>query len=128
MSTATPETRPALGATPAAVFASSRTTSPPSWSRRPSCIALIPLVWLLWTVLSKGLHAITRNGWFTQSQRGITYRDPGGGAWHAILGTFLQVAALLGHLDSRSPCSSASTWSSTAAARWPARPRSWSTS
>ena len=30
--------------------------------------------------VSKGLHAITRNGWFTQSQRGITYRDPGGGA------------------------------------------------
>jgi phosphate transport system permease protein len=52
---------------------------------------LIPLVWLLWTVLSKGLHAITRNGWFTQSQRGITYRDPGGGVYHAILGTFLQV-------------------------------------
>ena len=46
---------------------------------------------MLWTVLSKGLHAITRNGWFTQSQRGITYRDPGGGAYHAILGTFLQV-------------------------------------
>ena len=42
-------------------------------------LALIPLVWMLWTVLSKGLHAITRNGWFTQSQRGITYRDPGGG-------------------------------------------------
>jgi phosphate transport system permease protein len=54
-------------------------------------IALIPLVWLLWTVVSKGLHAITRNGWFTQSQRGITYRDQGGGAYHAILGTFLQV-------------------------------------
>ena len=54
-------------------------------------VALIPLVWMLWTVLSKGLHAITRNGWFTQSQRGITYRNPGGGAYHAILGTFLQV-------------------------------------
>ena len=54
-------------------------------------VALIPLVWMLWTVLSKGLHAMTRNGWFTQSQRGITYRDPGGGAYHAILGTFLQV-------------------------------------
>jgi phosphate transport system permease protein len=53
--------------------------------------ALVPLVWMLWTVLSKGLHAITRNGWFTQSQRGITYRDPGGGVYHAILGTFLQV-------------------------------------
>jgi phosphate transport system permease protein len=55
------------------------------------CIALIPLVWLLWTVVSKGLEAITRNGWFTESQRGITYRDSGGGAWGAIVGTFEQV-------------------------------------
>jgi phosphate transport system permease protein len=54
-------------------------------------VALIPLVWLLWTVVSKGIYAMTRNGWFTQSQRGITYRDPGGGAWHAILGTLEQV-------------------------------------
>ena len=54
-------------------------------------LALIPLVWLLWTVVSKGIHAMTRNGWFTESQRGITFRDPGGGAWHAILGTLEQV-------------------------------------
>ncbi len=54
-------------------------------------VALIPLVWLLWTVLSRGLHAITRNGWFTASQRGVTYRDPGGGALHAVIGTLEQV-------------------------------------
>jgi phosphate transport system permease protein len=54
-------------------------------------IALIPLVWLLWTVLSRGLHALTRNGWFTESQRGITYRDPGGGSLHAVIGTLEQV-------------------------------------
>jgi phosphate transport system permease protein len=54
-------------------------------------VALIPLVWLLWTVLSRGLHALTRNGWFTESQRGVTYRDPGGGALHAVLGTLEQV-------------------------------------
>ena len=42
-------------------------------------LALIPLIWLLWTVVAKGLHAVTRNGWFTESQRGITYRVPGGG-------------------------------------------------
>jgi phosphate transport system permease protein len=54
-------------------------------------VALIPLVWLLWTVISKGLHALTRNGWFTHSQRDITYKDPGGGAYHAILGTLEQV-------------------------------------
>jgi phosphate transport system permease protein len=54
-------------------------------------IALIPLVWLLWTVISKGIHAMTRSGWFTDSQRGITFRDSGGGAYHAILGTLEQV-------------------------------------
>src|SRR5262249_52156810 len=43
-------------------------------------IALIPLVWLLWTVVSKGWHAITRNGWFTTPVGTRTYRDPGGGA------------------------------------------------
>jgi phosphate transport system permease protein len=54
-------------------------------------IALIPLVWLLWTVLSRGLFALTRNGWFTSSQRSITYRDAGGGALHAMVGTLEQV-------------------------------------
>jgi phosphate transport system permease protein len=44
-------------------------------------IALVPLVWLLWTVVSKGFHALTESGWFSGTQRGITYRDSGGGAW-----------------------------------------------
>ncbi len=55
-------------------------------------VALIPLVWLLWTVVSKGWHAMTRNGWFTATQRNLTYTSPGGGAWHAIVGTAEQVA------------------------------------
>jgi phosphate transport system permease protein len=54
-------------------------------------IALVPLVWLLWTVVSKGIHAVTRNGWFTHSQRNMTFTDAGGGAYHAILGTAEQV-------------------------------------
>jgi phosphate transport system permease protein len=54
-------------------------------------VALIPLVWLLWTVISKGLHALTRTGWFTHSQRNLTFTDPGGGAYHAIIGTAEQV-------------------------------------
>lgn len=54
-------------------------------------VALLPLVWLLWTVVSKGMHAITRSGWFTHSQRNLTFTDPGGGAYHAILGTAEQV-------------------------------------
>jgi phosphate transport system permease protein len=55
-------------------------------------VALVPLIWLLWTVVSRGLHAMTRNTWFTHSQRNLTYTDPGGGAYHAILGTLEQVA------------------------------------
>ncbi|HEX8094777.1 phosphate ABC transporter permease PstA [Jatrophihabitans sp.] len=54
-------------------------------------LALVPLVWLLWTVVSRGLASITADGWFTSSQRGITYRDSGGGALHAIIGTLEQV-------------------------------------
>lgn len=54
-------------------------------------VALIPLVWLLFTVAAKGLHAVTRQGWFVQSQRNKDYRTPGGGALHAIVGTAEQV-------------------------------------
>jgi phosphate transport system permease protein len=54
-------------------------------------IALIPLVWLLWTVVSKGWHALTRDGWFTSDVGTRTYRDTGGGALHAIIGTAEQV-------------------------------------
>jgi phosphate transport system permease protein len=55
-------------------------------------IALIPLVWLLWTVVSKGYHALAGDGWFTSDIGTRTYRDPGGGAAHAIIGTLEQVA------------------------------------
>ncbi len=55
-------------------------------------LALVPLVWLLWTVVRRGLAGILASGWFTGSQRGITYRDSGGGALHAIIGTLEQVA------------------------------------
>ncbi len=54
-------------------------------------VALIPLVWLLWTVITKGFSTITDSGWWTQTQRNITYKDPGGGALHAIVGTLEQV-------------------------------------
>ena len=54
-------------------------------------VALVPLIWLLWTVISKGIHAITRDGWFTNTQRNLTFTDAGGGAYHAIIGTAEQV-------------------------------------
>jgi phosphate transport system permease protein len=55
-------------------------------------IACVPLVWLLWTVVSRGVSVITSAAWWTGDQRGIDYRHGGGGAWHAIVGTALQVA------------------------------------
>jgi phosphate transport system permease protein len=53
-------------------------------------IALIPLVWILWTVLSKGVGLLLDSQWWTNSQKGITSRREGGGAVHAIQGTLIQ--------------------------------------
>ena len=60
-------------------------------------IALLPLVWILWTVVSKGFGLLLDPHWWLNSQRGITSRRPGGGAYHAIMGTLLQagVTALI---------------------------------
>ncbi len=54
-------------------------------------VALVPLVWLLWTVVSNGVDALRWTGWFTSDQRNLTYTDPGGGVSHAIVGTAEQV-------------------------------------
>ncbi|WP_265443495.1 phosphate ABC transporter permease PstA [Flexivirga meconopsidis] len=58
-------------------------------------IALIPLVWILWTVLSKGLSTILTVTWWQKDQSGVG--APGfdtnvRGARHAIIGT-LEIAA-----------------------------------
>ena len=81
------------------------TTSKPLSFRRPSgvrtvknalayvyvtlaaVLAVIPLVWVLYTVISKGARLVLTSTWWTQSQRGITPREEGGGAYHAIVGT-----------------------------------------
>jgi phosphate transport system permease protein len=55
-------------------------------------VALIPLVWVLWTVASSGFRTMAHASWWTDTQRNITYTDAGGGAYHAIIGTFEQVA------------------------------------
>jgi phosphate transport system permease protein len=52
-------------------------------------IALVPLVWILWTVVSRGAALLAEPTWWTNSQRGITARRVGGGAYHAIIGTLL---------------------------------------
>jgi phosphate transport system permease protein len=55
-------------------------------------VALVPLVWILWTVVSRGAGLLFDSQWWLNSQRGITIRDVGGGAYHAIMGTLLQAA------------------------------------
>ena len=60
-------------------------------------IALIPLVWVLWTVIARGIGPILSADWWISSQQGIMYHRPGGGALHAIVGTLMQagIASLL---------------------------------
>lgn len=53
-------------------------------------VALIPLVWILWTVVSKGYHLLLEPEWWTNSQKGVTARREGGGAIHAIQGSLIQ--------------------------------------
>ena len=59
--------------------------------------ALVPLVWVLWTVISRGLLPVLNPTWWTSSQQGVMYHSPGGGALHAIVGTLMQagIASLL---------------------------------
>jgi phosphate transport system permease protein len=53
-------------------------------------IAVLPLVWVLYTVVSKGLSQILTADWWGQSLSGITSRSTGGGVYHAIYGTIVQ--------------------------------------
>jgi phosphate transport system permease protein len=53
-------------------------------------MALIPLVWVLYSVVAKGLSAVRSSVWWTHSQADMTAFLPGGGAYHAIVGTVLQ--------------------------------------
>ncbi|MGH3793570.1 MAG: phosphate ABC transporter permease PstA [Pseudonocardiaceae bacterium] len=53
-------------------------------------LALVPLISLLVTVLSKGYHAVVSPGWWTHSLHGILPEEFTGGAYHAIYGTLAQ--------------------------------------
>ncbi|MDG3011610.1 phosphate ABC transporter permease PstA [Rhodococcus sp. D2-41] len=55
-------------------------------------IALVPLGWVLYTVIAKGLPAIVSPTWFTHSLSGLAAASPGGGVYHAIVGTVMQGA------------------------------------
>jgi phosphate transport system permease protein len=54
-------------------------------------VALIPLIWLLWTVIGKGYHSVFGSGWWTSDQAGVSKDVPGGGISAALLGTAEQV-------------------------------------
>ncbi|WP_018330598.1 phosphate ABC transporter permease PstA [Actinomycetospora chiangmaiensis] len=53
-------------------------------------IAVIPLVWLLVSVLIKGFPAIVSVDWWTKSLSGVTPDQARGGVYHAIVGTLVQ--------------------------------------
>ena len=53
-------------------------------------VAIIPLVWVLWVVVSRGLPLVLDVSWWTTSQRGVGAFGQGGGAAHAIIGTLVQ--------------------------------------
>lgn len=53
-------------------------------------LALVPLVWVLVTVIAKGLPALMSATWFTNSLNGLSASAEGGGIYHALIGTILQ--------------------------------------
>ncbi|MEV4759083.1 phosphate ABC transporter permease PstA [Micromonospora sp. NPDC049559] len=53
-------------------------------------LAVLPLVSVAWTLLSKGVERLDGN-FFLTSMNNIGARDPNGGAYHAIVGTLEQV-------------------------------------
>jgi phosphate transport system permease protein len=53
-------------------------------------VALIPLIWVLYSVATKGFRAVRSSEWWTHSQANMTAFLAGGGAYHAIVGTVMQ--------------------------------------
>jgi len=60
-------------------------------------IATVPLVWVLFTVLQRGISAVVKPGWWNRSLAGVLPDQFAGGVYHAIYGTIVQagIAALL---------------------------------
>jgi phosphate transport system permease protein len=60
-------------------------------------VALVPLVWVLYVVIEKGWHAVTKSGWWTRSLQGVQPQSYAGGIYHALYGTLVQagIAAVL---------------------------------
>ncbi|MFB7257286.1 phosphate ABC transporter permease PstA [Streptomyces nojiriensis] len=54
-------------------------------------LAVIPLLSLMWTTISRGLKLLSGD-FLSHSMNGVTSFDEGGGVYHALLGTIEQVA------------------------------------
>lgn len=55
-------------------------------------IALVPLAWLLYTVISRGFSAVITSAWWSRSLAGVLPEQLAGGVYHAIYGTIIQAA------------------------------------
>lgn len=53
-------------------------------------VAVVPLLWVLYAVVSKGYKIVLDSTWWTNSQQGMTAFMAGGGVYHALVGTLLQ--------------------------------------
>ena len=55
-------------------------------------IAMVPLVWVLYTVIERGFKAIISSTWWNKSLAGVLPEEFAGGVYHAIYGTIIQAA------------------------------------
>lgn len=53
-------------------------------------VALVPLLWVLWTVVSKGFPAVLSSEWWLRSLQGVLPEEFAGGIYHALYGTIVQ--------------------------------------
>ncbi|MFD9888350.1 phosphate ABC transporter permease PstA [Amycolatopsis sp. NPDC059027] len=53
-------------------------------------VAVVPLVWVLYTVIANGIRRIPFSNWWTQDFGEVLSDEVGGGVLHAIIGTLLQ--------------------------------------
>jgi len=53
-------------------------------------VAVIPLVWLLFTVVSNGYRALVNSDWWFKSLKGVLPEQFAGGVYHALYGSIVQ--------------------------------------
>ncbi|MBN9605195.1 MAG: phosphate ABC transporter permease PstA [Actinomycetales bacterium] len=53
-------------------------------------VAIVPLAWVLYTVVARGFEALLLPTWFTNSLQGILPKEFAGGVGHAIYGSIIQ--------------------------------------